>query len=105
MTRFRRRVPEVPARRTSFHVAFGEKWRRDFESLADAKEWAKEVSRKNGRMTWVVERWEGNRPEGIPPGCRLRATFPEERREEARRIWLDSEAFPPPPRSLATSSG
>lgn len=90
---------------TSFHVALGETWQRDFESLADAKEWAKEVSSRNGRMTWVVERWEGNHAEGIPPGCRLRATFPEERREEAWRIWSQSKAFPPPPQSLTTSSG
>jgi hypothetical protein len=93
-----RRVPEVTANRTSFHVAFGEKWRRDFDSLPEAKRWAKEVS-GSGPMTWVVERWEGNRPEGVPPGCRLRATFPEERREEAVRLWARSKAFPPPPSS------
>jgi hypothetical protein len=93
-----RRVPEVTANRTSFHVAFGEKWQRDFDSLPEAKKWAKEVS-GSGPMTWVVERWEGNRPEGVPPGCRLRATFPEERREEAVRLWVRSKAFPPPPSS------
>lgn len=81
-----------------------EEWQGGVESLADAKEWAKELS-KNGSLTWVVERWEGNPAEGIPPGCRLRATFPEERREEAWRIWHHSSAFPPSPQSLTTSLG
>ena len=80
--------------RTSFHVAFDEKWQRDFESLADAEEWAQGVS-SGGRITWVVERWEAN----PSVGCRLRATFPEDRREEAGEIWLRSRAFPPAPTS------
>jgi hypothetical protein len=80
---------------TSFHVAFEEKWQRDFKSLADAGEWAQAVSSSTGRMTWVVERWERN---GLA-GCRLRAAFPEERREEAGKIWLQSTPFPPPPSS------
>jgi hypothetical protein len=83
----------VSTDKTSFHVAFDEKWQRDFESLADAEEWAKEISTTTGQMTWVVERWESN----PSVGCRLRATFPEERSEEAGRLWLQSRAFPPPP--------
>lgn len=89
------RVPDMTIDRTSFHVAFDEKWQGDFESLADAVEWAEVVSRTTGRMTWVVERMEGNRS----VACRLRTTFPEERREEAGEIWLQSRTFPPPPRS------
>jgi hypothetical protein len=80
--------------RTSFHVAFDEKWQRDFESLADAEEWAQEASR-SGRITWVAERWERN----SSVGCRLCTSFPEDRREEAGEIWLQSRAFPPPPYS------
>lgn len=74
----------------TFHVAFDEAWQRDFESLADAVEWAQVVS-GTGRMTWVVERRE---EEFTGDCCRLRATFPEARREEAGRVWLQSRTFP-----------
>jgi hypothetical protein len=86
--------------RTTFHVAFAfdEKWRRDFESLSDAEECAREVSR-GGPITWVVERWEWKGS----AGCRLRSAFPEELRDEAGELWLRSTAFPPPPRSPAIS--
>jgi hypothetical protein len=62
-----------------FRVAFDGKWQEKFDSLAEAVEWAQEVS-ATGRMTWVVERraW---RPD------RLRASFPEERRKEAEFGW------------------
>lgn len=85
---------------TTFHVAFAfdEKWRRDFESLSDAEECAREVSR-GGPITWVVERWESKGS----AGCRLRSAFPEELRDEAGELWLRSKAFPPPPQSPAIS--
>ena len=57
---------------TTFHVAFDEAWQTDFESLADAVEWARVVS-GTGRMTWVVER----REEGLTRDrCRLSGYLP-----------------------------
>ena len=63
-----------------FRVSFDGKWQEDFDNLRDAVEWAEEVS-ETGRMTWVVE----FRLAGLSK--RLRATFPEERREEAEERW------------------
>lgn len=54
----------------TFRVAFGGKWQGKFDDLADAVDWAKEVS-ETGRMTWVVE----HRMARLR--SRLRAVFPE----------------------------
>jgi hypothetical protein len=68
----------------TFRVAFDGEWQEDFDTLAEAAEWAQEVSR-TGRMTWVVERRRLSLRQ-----LRLRAVFPEERAEEAREAWKQS---------------
>lgn len=64
-----------------FRVSFDGEWQEDFGTLDEAIEWAQEVS-LTGRMTWVVERHIFT-----PHFWRLRAAFPEDRAEEARRLW------------------
>jgi hypothetical protein len=64
-----------------FRVAFDGAWQGDFDILTDAVEWAQDVSATTGRETWVVER----RFLGFSE--RLRASFPEERRERAEELW------------------
>jgi hypothetical protein len=64
---------------SKFRVAFDSDWQGDFDTLDEAVEGAQEVS-ATGRTTWVAER------RGLLPN-RLRATFPEERREIAERAW------------------
>lgn len=64
----------------TYRVAFDGKWQGKFDDLADAVEWAKAVS-ETGRTTWVVEH------RALRLRSRLRATFPEERREEAEKAW------------------
>jgi len=61
-----------------FRVAFDGEWQEDFDTLADAVEWAQEVS-LTGRTTYVVERRAHVH--------RVRAAFPEERAKEAKRAW------------------
>jgi hypothetical protein len=61
-----------------FRVAFDGEWQEDFDTLADAVEWAKDVS-TTGRTTWVVER--------RLLFSRFRVAFPMERTREARELW------------------
>lgn len=63
---------------STFRVAFDGEWQGDFDTLADAIEWAQEVA-LTGRMTYVIERW------GVI--SRFRTAFPEERVDELRREW------------------
>ena len=62
-----------------FRVAFDGEWQEDFDTLDEAVEWAQEVS-QTGRLTFVAKRrrlfsW------------RLLAAFPEDRAEEATKLW------------------
>ena len=67
----------------TFRVAFDGEWQEKFDTLGEAVEWAQEVS-ATGRTTWVVEhRLRGDL---------LRATFPEENREDAERAWRAAAA-------------
>jgi hypothetical protein len=63
---------------STFRVAFDGKWQEDFDTLADAVEWAQEVA-LTGRMTYVIERRR--------LFSRFRAAFPEERADELRKHW------------------
>jgi hypothetical protein len=63
---------------STFRVCFDGEWQEDFDTLADATQWAQEVS-LTGRATYVIER-------------RLfishfRSAFPEERADELRKHW------------------
>jgi sigma54-dependent transcription regulator len=60
----------------TYRVAFDGKWQGRFDDLSSAVEWAQEVA-ETGRMTWVVEHRRSRLR------ARLRAAFPEERRDEA----------------------
>jgi hypothetical protein len=61
-----------------FRVAFDGEWQEDFDTLAEAEEWAREVS-LTGRKTWVIER------HGL--SHRFRAGFPEGQERELREAW------------------
>ena len=63
---------------TAFRVAFDDKWREDFATLAEAVERAQEAS-LTGRMTWVIEQHALL--------YHFRVGFPEERAAEAKRTW------------------
>jgi hypothetical protein len=62
----------------TFRVAFDNHWQEDFDALADAMEWAEEVS-LTGRTVLVVER------RGL--STRFRAGFPQERAREVEEDW------------------
>lgn len=62
-------------------MAYDGSWQEEFETLTEALEWAREVS-KTGRLTYVIE-WRG-----FVRGHRFRAGFPEERAHEAEQAWL-----------------
>jgi hypothetical protein len=64
--------------RGKFRVAFDGHWQEEFDTLADAVEWAQEVS-QTGRTTWVVER--------RPFSLRFQAAFPMEHADEAKKEW------------------
>jgi hypothetical protein len=74
------RAPYPPKTVATFRVGFDGKWQGDFDTLADAEEWAKEASLA-GRVVFVIER--------RLLGNRFRAAFPEERAEEAEAAWKD----------------
>ena len=64
----------------TFRVCFDFKWQGSFDTLDEAVEWAREVS-KTGRETWVIER------RGLLRRHYFRAGFPEDRAEELERAW------------------
>jgi hypothetical protein len=63
---------------STFRVCFDGRWQEDFDTLADAVEWAQDVA-LTGRTVLVVERGRLSH--------HFRAAFPEERAEEAKREW------------------
>ena len=62
----------------TFRVAFDNHWQGNFDTLADAMEWAQEVS-ATGRTVLVIER------RGL--SSRFRAAFPQERAREIEEDW------------------
>jgi hypothetical protein len=62
----------------TFRVAFDGEWQGDFDTLADAVEWAEEVA-MTGRMTYVIER--------RVLLSRFRTAFPQERAAELKKHW------------------
>ena len=64
--------------RGKFRVTFDGHWQGDFDTLADAMEWAEEVS-QTGRTVLVIERRTLSN--------RFRAAFPQERAREAEEDW------------------
>jgi hypothetical protein len=74
---------------STFRVCFDGKWQEDFDTLDEAAELGREVA-ATGRTVWVAERRFLRRD-------RLRATFPEERREMAEAAWdAMVRSYPPP---------
>ena len=63
-----------------FRVCFDGEWQGEFDAGEDALEWARAVA-NTGRMTWVVER------SLLTLRWRFRAAFPEDREDEARKLW------------------
>jgi hypothetical protein len=71
---------------SKFRVCFDGEWQEEFETLAEAVEWAQEVA-LTGRMTYVIERrWLVSR---------FRSAFPEERADELQKHWK-KWSWPPP---------
>jgi hypothetical protein len=73
-----RKQSDTDSAMVDFRVAFDGRWQGKFDDLAEAIEWAQEVS-STGRQTVVIEHRRLS--------WRFCAAFPEEKAEQAREQW------------------